>query len=107
MSKKLKVELKNGLMTVLNDYHVQRNGDLNLLFEKCMAELENAKTNRDVSAIAARLSQSISLYLVCHRYEAPKSVIDLGLWLAKYPSVERGHLAPLQMLAQSLAGLLR
>nr|WP_237334446.1 hypothetical protein [Streptococcus halotolerans] len=49
----------------------------------------------------------MSLYLICHRYEAPKSVVDFGSWLAKYPSVERGHLAAPQMLAQSLASLLR
>ncbi|TVW76366.1 bacteriocin immunity protein, partial [Streptococcus pneumoniae] len=50
------------------------------------------------------LSQGLSLYLMTHHYQAPKSVIDFGLWIAKAPSQERGRLAFLQMLAQTLQG---
>lgn len=104
MVSKLKSESKTELMTVLSDCQVKKTSDLHSLFEKYSAALEEAKSEREVITIAAQLSQSLSIYLMGHRYEAPKSVVDFGLWLSKFPSLKRGRLAPLQMLAQSLAG---
>ena len=103
MVSKLKSELKTELMTVLSDCQV-KNSDLKSLFEKDVVALDEAKTDREVITLAAQLSQSLSIYLMSHRYEAPKSVVDFGVWLSKYPSLKRGQLAPLLMLAQSLAG---
>ncbi|WP_438831831.1 bacteriocin immunity protein [Streptococcus pluranimalium] len=104
MVSKLKSELKTELMTVLSDCHVKKTSDLHSLFEKYSAALEEAKSEREVITIAAQLSQSLSIYLMDHRYEAPKSVVDFGVWLSKFPSLKRGQLAPLLILAQSLAG---
>ncbi|WP_367783150.1 bacteriocin immunity protein [Streptococcus pluranimalium] len=104
MVSKLKRELKEELMTILSDSQVKKKSDLKSLFEKGVVALDEAKTDREVMTLAAQLSQSLSIYLMGHRYEAPKSVVDFGVWLSKYPSLKRGQLAPLQMLAQSLAG---
>lgn len=104
MVSKLKRELKEELMTVLSDCPVKKNSDLKSLFEKDVVALDEAKTDREVMTLAAQLSQSLSIYLMSHRYEAPKLVVDFGVWLSKYPSLKRGQLAPLLMLAQSLAG---
>lgn len=104
MVSKLKRELKEELMTVLSDCQVKKNSDLKSLFEKDVVALDESKTDREVMTLAAQLSQSLSIYLMSHRYEAPKSVVNFGTWLVKYSSLKRGQLAPLQMLAQSLAG---
>lgn len=104
MVSKLKSESKTELMTVLSDCQVKKTSDLYSLFEKYSAALEEAKSEREVITIAAQLSQSLSIYLMGHRYEAPKSVVDFGVWLSKFPSPKRGQLAPLLTLAQSLAG---
>ncbi|WFM79272.1 bacteriocin immunity protein [Streptococcus pluranimalium] len=106
MVSKLKLELKEELMTVLSDSQVKKKSDLKSLFEKGVVALDEAKTDREVMTLAAQLSQSLSIYLMGHRYEAPKSVVNFGTWLVKYSSLKRGQLAPLQMLAQSLAGSL-
>lgn len=106
MVSKLKRELKEELMTILSDSQVKKKSDLKSLFEKGVVALDEAKTDREVMTLAAQLSQSLSIYLMGHRYEAPKSVVNFGTWLVKYSSLKRGQLAPLQMLAQSLAGSL-
>ncbi|MFU2206551.1 bacteriocin immunity protein [Streptococcus pluranimalium] len=93
MVSKLKSELTTELMTVLSDYQVKRNSDLKSLFDKGVVALDEAKTDREVVTLAAQLSQSLSIYLMSHRYEAPKSVVDFGVWLSKYPSLKRGQLA--------------
>ena len=94
MVSKIKSELKTELMTVLSDCQVKKTSDLHSLFAKYSAALEEAKSEREVITLAAQLSQSLSIYLMGHRYEAPKSVVDFGVWLSKYPSLKRGQLTP-------------
>jgi len=52
--------------------------------------------------LVVELSNELSYYLLKNHFEAPKSVIDFSLYIAKSQSQFRGKLATLQMLACSL-----
>lgn len=96
-----KTEIKDWLDQIdkilLADY-LKKDDELRNIFLKARRAIKNGE--RDA---LARLSNSISWYLVTHRYEAPKPVIEFAQQIVKEPNKERGKLAFLQMLALSLA----
>lgn len=98
-----KVETSEWLVQIdnilLSDY-LKNNCELREVFLKARTSIEQGE--RDA---LARLSNNISWYLITHRYEAPKPVIEFAQQIAKEPHKERGKLALLQMLALSLTGL--
>ncbi|HGP9172696.1 TPA: bacteriocin immunity protein [Streptococcus pneumoniae] len=89
-------EFRERVEQLLQQKEINENSELSHLFR--------LDRNEKYQSVMANLSQGLSLYLMTHHYQAPKSVIDFGLWIAKAPSQERGRLAFLQMLAQTLQG---
>lgn len=88
-------EFRERVEQLLQQKEINENSELSHLY---------LDRNEKYQSVMANLSQGLSLYLMTHHYQAPKSVIDFGLWIAKAPSQERGRLAFLQMLAQTLQG---
>lgn len=83
---------------ILLTNYLKKDDDLKTIFLKARSAIGNGEREA-----LAQLSNSISWYLVTHRYEAPKPVIDFAHQIVKEPNKERGKLAFLQMLALSLA----
>lgn len=91
-------EFRERVEQLLQQKEINENSELSHLFRLA---IQNLDRNEKYQSVMANLSQGLSLYLMTHHYQAPKSVIDFGLWIAKAPSQERGRLAFLQMLAQT------
>ncbi|HEU3557621.1 TPA: bacteriocin immunity protein [Streptococcus pneumoniae] len=94
-------EFRERVEQLLQQKEINENSELSHLFRLA---IQNLDRNEKYQTVMANLSQGLSLYLMTHHYQAPRSVIDFGLWIAKAPSQERGRLAFLQMLAQTLQG---
>ncbi len=103
----MKEELKKRLEDICQDRNVLQIPRLSKLFQVRLNDIQDVTTDYELLKFTAELSQSISLYLITHRYQAPKSVIDFGVWIASSSSKYRGKLSFLQMLALSLSGLFK
>ena len=103
----VKEELKKRLEDICQDRNVLQIPRLSKLFQVRLNDIQDVTTDYELLKFTAELSQSISLYLITHRYQAPKSVIDFGVWIASSSSKYRGKLSFLQMLALSLSGLFK
>lgn len=97
----MQIEFRERLEHLLHQKEINENRELSDLFRLSIQDLNK---NEKYQSVMAKLSQGLSFYLMTHHYQAPKSVIDFGLQIAKAPSKERGKLAFLQMLAQTLQG---
>lgn len=103
----VKEELIKRLEDICQDRNVLEIPKLSNFFQVRLKEMQDVTTDYELLKFTAELSQSISLYLMMHRYQAPKSVIDFGVWIANSSSKYRGKLSFLQMLALSLSGLFK
>ncbi|MGV3027969.1 bacteriocin immunity protein [Streptococcus hyovaginalis] len=100
MTKKKKDDINKWLIQLeelLEIEGVQSNATLKKIFEQSKKDIEE-----DGHPALARLSNTLSFYLVTHQYKGPKEVIEFAGKLVKEPHKERGKLATLQMLALSL-----
>lgn len=64
---------------------------------ECLQMLSDSKTRLNqgepASFVAARLSKSISWYLVTHHYKAPKAIIDFSKSFLDAPVKHRGQIS--------------
>ncbi|TWT16346.1 bacteriocin immunity protein [Streptococcus sp. sy010] len=85
-------------LKVLQDPAVQEKEELYQLFLTSYSEYQKKKDD----AIMLSLTSKVSLYLLTHRYEAPKSVIDFAQKFQKSLHQERGKARGLLQVAFSL-----
>lgn len=103
----MKDELIQKLEEICQDHSVVKISRLDIFFQEKLKEVKVVESNYELLKLSAEISQSISLYLMTHHYDAPKSVVELGYWLAQSTPKYRGKLSFLQMLALSLTGLFK
>ncbi|QHF55691.1 bacteriocin immunity protein [Streptococcus sp. DAT741] len=103
----MKKELIEKLEQLCEDESVVQVPDLISLFQTKLKDIQFLTTKYQLLKFSAELSQAISLYLMTHHYQAPKSVIDFGVWIARTSSEYRGQLSFWQMLALSLSGMIK
>ena len=73
-------EFRERVEQLLQQKEINENSELSHLFRLA---IQNLDRNEKYQTVMANLSQGLSLYLMTHHYQAPKSVIDFGLWIAK------------------------
>ncbi|MDQ8767691.1 bacteriocin immunity protein [Streptococcus ruminantium] len=103
----MKKELIEKLEQLCEDESVVQVPDLISLFQTKLKDIQFLTTKYQLLKFSAELSQAISLYLMTHHYQAPKSVIDFGVWIARTSYEYRGQLSFWQMLALSLSGMIK
>lgn len=71
-------EFRERVEQLLQQKEINENSELSHLFRLA---IQNLDRNEKYQSVMANLSQGLSLYLMTHHYQAPKSVIDFGLWI--------------------------
>lgn len=82
--------LYQDIVAILADPEVQEHPDCLQLFVDAKNRLDKDEAEWFV---AARLSESISLYLMTHEYKVPEKVLDFSKELASAPAKYRGAMS--------------
>lgn len=74
------------------------------LYGICLQAKKELEQKEPENLVFTRFSRSLSWYLLCHKYQAPKSIIELAMAVEKIAQEYRSQVAWSQLLGSLFSG---